>query len=196
MGKPSKTATASAVVPPPVPVAVPTRRRPDFSGTPGELVKLDADLVFGLPGRTSPYDAYLDQLAKATDDWVRDGKQGLQPGLKFSDVRARPSVWARSRKKQLKVAFVEKGGALFVRLELPSEDIGKARRDKILQVLAAGPMAYIPLAARLIQGGDVRLDANQVEAICVQMSRNGLLIRQEGGAWAISPVKRTAATQK
>lgn len=165
--------------------------RPNFGGVPGALVSLEG--VTGLEfGRTkiSPYDALLDQLAKATDEAVE--KQQPRPGLKFGDARAKASVYARAKQKGLRVLFAIAGKDLYVRMEGRVDDnIKGARREAIRKILAKGEaFSYIQITNKLRADGDLTIDAPIVDAILLQMMRAGEVARQETGAWRAAPAAR------
>jgi hypothetical protein len=108
--------------------------------------------------------------------------------LRFGDVRAKASVYARAQKKGLRVSFAESGGALYVRLDgRKDDDIKAARREKIVQALKGGvSLNAIRLSVKLREGGDTTIDGQTVEAICAQMVREGSLIKRETGEYAIN----------
>lgn len=167
------------------------RRKPDFAGTPGALVSLEGlNLVFGGRLKSSPYDTLLDQLATA------------QPGqaLKFDDVKAKASVYARSKKKGLKVSFAELNGALYVRLDgRVEDDVRKRRREQIVAALKKGPLTHFALASRMREAGDGSIDAVMVETILTQMLRDCLVLKREASAgggvpeWALTAKAAKAA---
>ena len=161
--------------------------KPDFSGVPGELVGLgDLQLVFGRGGRLSPYDSLLRKLAEAPKGQV----------LKFGSKKARASVAIRAKKLGYRVSFAEHQGSLFVRFDgRVDDDIRKQRRDSIAAALRKhGPLSYIALANKLREGGDDSLNASDVEAIVLQLVKDGSVIRQEGNTWALNPrAKATVA---
>lgn len=193
---PAKRAIATLEIPPaPSPIVeAKQRKRPDFSGVPGELCDLPADLPWGVSGRTSPYNPLLDQLTVATEKWNAGEKKTPQPGLCFGSIKARAAVGAQGKKRGLKLSFVEAGGKLYVRLDSTAAgDKKSARRTTILQSLRIhGSQNAIQLSAKLRAAGDASIDAGGVEAICVQMSRDGLIYRGEGDVWAPNPVKKAA----
>jgi|SRR5579859_5966436 len=153
--------------------------RPDFSGVPGELVDLDASLSFARVTRSSPYDPLLQKLLAATESWRAETKDGSaakpQPGLRFSDTRARAAITSRSRKLNMRVSFAESGGQLFVRYEgaLDAEKkLPDGRRGQVIGILKRdGAHTTLALTQKLRNGGDTTVDASIVESICSQMLR-------------------------
>ena len=162
-------------------VIVHRRRVPDFTGVPGQLASSDeiAGLEFGAKLRKSPYDALLDQLAIAPKG----------SALKFGDLKCRPSIYSRARKKGLRISFAERGGALFVRFDGRDDDDVRAttRRAAILAALKLGPMSHVKITNKLRDAGDSVLDAAATDAILHQMFKVGQVLRQEGGNWALNP---------
>ena len=141
------------------------------------------NLVFGNQGRKSPYDPLLDQLAAA------------QPGmaLKFGDVRVRSSLYARAKKKGLRISFAESGGALYLRFDDRMDDDVKAgRRKEILMALMVGPATSAKIAVVMRDKGDRNVDGALVEVSCAQMQRAGELVKMECGAWALNLAKKAA----
>lgn len=127
--------------------------------------------------KASPYDPLLDQLAAAT------------PGqaLRFADTRARAALYARAKKKGLKVSFAESNGSLYVRLDgRVDDDVHKTRRDQIVAALKRGPLGHIQIAAKLREGGDSTVDAQLVETILGQLLRDGVVVKRESGDWTLS----------
>lgn len=83
--------------------------RPKFDGIPGQLMQpseVPTGLLFGAKVHASPYDAKLRELAVAPSG----------AALQFAGLRARPSLYSRARKLNLKVEFAELGGKLYVRI--------------------------------------------------------------------------------
>lgn len=153
----------------------PARRKPDFSGVPGELVAVDAipaDVVFGNK-RQSPYDALLLKL-----------KENPMQALRFGDVKAQASIHARSRKLGIAVETAEHEGQLYVRMKELHGAKAQARRDRITSLLKQGVALTAPaLAAKLREQGDAVADGQLVLVILEQMARSGEVIKQEGGTW-------------
>lgn len=170
-------------------IAITTRRVPDFSGTPGKIVSLDSlELNFGRRRTGSPYDILLDDLATATDEAVAAGKP--RPGLEFGNVKAQASVYQRAKKKNLRVVFAVSGERLYVRMEGRYDDnIREQRRTAIKRILLVGPMTYIPITNKLREGGDLSVQASEVDPLLNVMMKAGEVIRQEGGAWKLAPKK-------
>lgn len=167
--------------------------RPDFGGVPGALVPLTGiALEFGRQNRSSPYDSLLDELARATDEAIE--KKEPKPGLKFDDLRAKPSIYARAKKKGLRVVFAVAGAALYVRMEGRNDDhIKDSRRAAILKMLAGGAvMTYMQITNKLRADGDLTIDGPIVDAIMLQLMRTGSVVRQEGGAWKSAPLRKAS----
>jgi hypothetical protein len=153
-------------------------RKPNTDGVPGELVSLEGlNLVFGTRLKTSPYDPLLDQLVQA----------GPGKALRFGDVRAKASVYARAKKRGLRVSFAESAGALYVRFDGSSDaDVRKSRRDHIVVALRLGPMSAIQIAKRLREAGDASVDAQLVEAILGQMLKASEVVKRDNdNTWAM-----------
>lgn len=163
-------------------------QKPDFRGVAGELVPIPAGLEFSARKlKGSPYDALLDQLAEKGPGHV----------LKFSDLRARASVVARSKKKGMRVSFAERGSELFVRFDGSSkEDADNSRKGKIREILKAGPLTYLKVCNKLREGGDTLVDAPLTELILLQLFKAGEVIRQEGGAFALNPSRRPTLAER
>lgn len=171
-----------------------THIAPNVAGTPGKLTELPAALVFGGLGRISPYDALLLQLEKACDEAKRQSRP--LPGLEFTDVKAKPSVYARAKKLGYRVAFAEDKGRLYVRFDgLVSDDKKALRRKAIIEVLskpAGTALKYIEITNRLRAAGDELLEAATVDAILCQMLKTGEVIKTDAAAWRLNPKKHEA----
>lgn len=169
------------------PVAI--RRKPDFTGTPGILTTEVQGLKFGYRVRTSPYDSLLEMLVKSTEDWDTGRRSGPRPVLKFGDIKAKPSLYARSKKLLIRVAFAETADGLYVRYEgRVDEESREKRRVSILAILKPGTaFSYIEIANKLRAQGDTTVDAGTVDAIMLQLMKAGKVVRQDGGAWRIKP---------
>jgi hypothetical protein len=157
-------------------------QRIDFRGVPGEMVSTPTDLEFSAVKRKeSPYDPLLIQLSKAGPGHV----------LKFGDLKARTSVTVRAKKKGFRVSFAERDGVLFVRFDGSAEgDQQNTRKVKILEVLKTGPMSYLKVCNRLRDAGDTLIDGPLAELLLMQMLKAGQVVKQEGGAYGLSPVKK------
>src|SRR5260370_12736875 len=141
--------------------------KPDMKGVPGELISLNGlNLVFGRGAKPSPYDALLDQLAATALS---------APGqvLRFSDMRAKPSIYARAKKKGMRVSFAEDAGLLYVRYDGSTEDDTRTtRREQILHALKLGPLNGIRIATKLREAGDAAGDAPLVARSLEQLLRD------------------------
>lgn len=168
--------------------------RPNTAGVAGALVSIaEIALEFGRSTKNSPYDALLDELATATD--AANEKNQPRPGLRFDDARAKPSIYARAKKKGLRVVFaIGADGALYVRMEGRDTDQVKAqRRDAIRKMLVPGTaLTYIQIANKLRADGDAMIDAATVDAIMLQLMKAGDVIRQDGGAWKSAPLRKVS----
>lgn len=172
----------------PVPVAVPpSRKKPDMTGVPGEVVSLEGlELSFGFK-KASPYDALLLGLVDSPDR--------AKQALKFNNPRCRPSVYSRARKLGIRVTFAERDGVLYVRVDgRLDEDIRAKRRSAIVAALRAKgcTLTHIKLTNILRDAGDESLDAASVDAILHQMLRTGQIVRGEGATWAVNPAYKGA----
>lgn len=163
----------------------PTKRIPNFTGVPGQLVDEPEGLTYGA-SKSSPYDPLLNSLVAATDKWNAEGRTKSRPVLKFSDLKAKSSVYSRSQKLKIRVTFCEGAGScLYVRYEgKRDEALSGKRRENILTILKSGmALSYIQIKNKLVEMGDLTIDAPTADAIMIQMMRNGDVIRQEGGTW-------------
>lgn len=146
------------------------RKKPDFTGVPGEFCKPDGlNLVFGKKLRGSPYDGLLLELAKRTGEL-----------LVFGDIKARASIYARAKKLQMALEYAESGGKLYVRFAglLPDHpDFKSQRRDRIMAALPGTPIQV----ARAIGDG---LTAQDVEIHLRQAQRDKLVtMDSHTGVW-------------
>ena len=156
----------------------------DMRGVPGQIVSLEGlDLAFGQMVKASSYDPLLNQLAAA----------GKGKALKFGDVRAKSSIYARAKKLRLRVSFAVLGSDLYVRLDgRVDDDIKGTRRAGILGALKFGARAAGDLLNLLREKGDGTIDLPTVEAILAQMVRGGEVIKQEGGKYTAG-LRKTVA---
>jgi hypothetical protein len=153
-----------------------------FAGTPGEIVSIEnLNLDFSARlGKKSIYDDLLDKLAAAPKN----------SAIRFGDLKCRPSVAVRAKKRGYLIQFAESAGSLYVRITgSASEDLKEVRRQKITAILRQSPLTYIKVANRLRESGDEMIDAATVERILTQMRKAGEVIVQEGGAYALNPAK-------
>lgn len=165
--------------------------RPDFHGVAGRLVVApDPALVFGeRASKGSPYDVLLEELLQATLRAETGG--GHPPALEFDDVRAKPSLVARGKKKGMKLVFAEKDGKLFVRVTGQMDAVEKRVAEIRRLILHAGPMPKMILLGKLRGAGDSTVDASGLDALLVKLVRQGELVEQEGGKFKVVP-KRAA----
>jgi hypothetical protein len=172
-------------------MAAKTRKAPDFSGVPGELIKLsdDSDVSFGRKLRGSPYDPLLIRLRDA----------GSGHALKFGDARARTSVAARARKLDIDILCGEKDGVLYVKLagaaqELPSPlaDARKTNRHLVMEAIRAGKKTPAAIAAWIRDNGNPTMDAGIVTSILGNLQKDGSVkcTSIAANAWAATEVKR------
>jgi hypothetical protein len=149
--------------------------KPNRAGVPGELVSLESlDLVFGRMSKASPYDPLLHQLAVA----------GTGKALKFGDVRAKASLYARGKKLGLRLSFAIFGTDLYVRFDgRVDDDIRGSRRARIQEALKNGPRSAGELLNAIREKGDVTIDLPTTEAILAQMVRGGELVKREDGKY-------------
>ena len=148
-------------------------------GVPGEIISLEGlTLVWGGRKKVSPYDTLLNQLVAA----------GVGKGLKFSDERAKASVWARAKRLGLRVSYAVDGKDLYVRLDgRIDDDLKGSRRARILEALKNGPRSAGELLNSIREKGDATIDLPTVEAILSQMVRGGDLVKQDGGKYGKGP---------
>ena len=166
----------------PNPLAPQKGKRPNFDGVSGTLITTPVGLEFSVRKlRISPYDALLDQLEKAGPGHV----------LCFDDIRARASVIVRSKKKGLRISFAEHDGKLFVRFDgSTKDDVDNSRRGRLRELLKIGPLTSIKACNKLRDSGDTLVDANITELILLSLMKSGEVIRQDGGAFGLNPLKK------
>lgn len=151
----------------PATVERPARKKPDFSGVPGEIVNAsNLPLEWGTRIKRSPYDPLLRQL------------QAAPPGsaLKFGAVKAWGTVSLRARKLGIKIEQAIDGDVLYVRISQAPPD-PNAERDRrheaVRKALSKAPGNPIQIAALARQQSNIDLSGPQAEVILMQLSRAG-----------------------
>jgi hypothetical protein len=153
------------------------RKVPDFSGVPGELVKVDGvELTWGTRNRKSPYDALLRQLTAA------------EPGmaLKFGSERAWASVLVRARKLNIRVEPAFADGVLYVRLAPTTSNPEEERAERhaaVLRAVKSRPMTHYEIGAWLRTNERISLDAPLIESVLRQLSAAGKVELRPDGKW-------------
>jgi hypothetical protein len=186
-----------------------TRKRPDFTGVPGQIV-LSSDpaaqgLQFGLGGRISPYDEMLRELAARMQEYhaALEANATSKPAklvdpipipyLRFPNLKPKHAVAMRARKLGIKISFAVKDDQLWIRCNGSEASDTRARREKaILACLTTGPRSAIAVAAYLRERGDELIDGPIAEGILLMLLKRGQVIRQEGNSFALKPGARSA----
>lgn len=164
------------------PAAVPkvkaARRKPDFSGVPGQVVDVAArPIEWGPRTRRSPHDGLLSDLLVA----------GPNKALEFADPRAWASVSVRARKMGIKVEAAVVDGKLLVRVaprqERTPEELREARHTAVLAALKATPANALAIAAWVRAHCEIDISGPQTESILGQLSRAGKVAMRADGHW-------------
>lgn len=161
-----------------------------LAGTPGELCELPDGLDFSKGGRQSPYDSLLKQLAEATQKWFKDGQQEARPGLKFNSPAARASIYARAKKKSMRVQLAEHSGFLYVMMDtadLAEEEKKLAgRKGRVYNALMSGPKSSSEIV-NFLKKDDPALTEDLVLGLLGNLQRDGDVIKQDGDRWIRNP---------
>jgi len=157
------------------------RKKPNFTGVPGELVDLaSVELRPLLKGKKSPYDDLLRKLSTV---------EGVNRGLKFGSVRAKNSVLIRAKKLGYRVSlFDDAAGNLYVKFGgfLDTAEVLRGRnREAVRKALANGhPLSPIAIASWCRENGAPDMDAGLAKVILSQMKATGEAIEDEiKGTW-------------
>lgn len=109
--------------------------------------------------------------------------------LEFGDLRAKASLYARSKRNGLKVAFAQSDNTLYVKFAgyLPGSDRWKRElRTAIKDVIQTQPRMEGQIAVAVRAKGFEDADAGIVGAILKQWEQTGEVERQRDGSWKLN----------
>jgi hypothetical protein len=165
--------------------------KPSFAGVAGILVdEAPEGIEFGArkQSRLSPYDPLLVQLKAA----------GAGKFLKFSDLRCRPSIMARSKKLGIKVLFGEQGNTLYVTLATAELEVSgivepqppkPSNSDLVLRAISEKRRKPGEILTWLRSNGVAGIGITQVDGLLINLLRAGKVRRSgedDSQVWSLA----------
>jgi hypothetical protein len=167
-------------MPKPAPVPIKTRKAPNFTGVPGEIVSaeeirhLNLNFETRKPSKHSPYDDLIRKLVDA----------GEGKFLLFKETRAHVAVRMRAKKLGFVLAFAEAAGHLYVKYvgRIDQQKFSQRKDNCYFLLKKYGPSTPARVAAKLREDlSDDLADAAAADLMLLELVREGRAIKPDGG---------------